>query len=141
MQGYCIDCIPSDCRMMMNPICKALIENLRLNLKEFLSSKFPSTGFKPHFGTTCDKSTPGRETNQAILLLVMHKGKRVAIPLGSPKVYEPDENNPGQITGGSAFDLGEQVFNTLLEYALLSPESLSYNMGRLFIYIYITQFK
>jgi hypothetical protein len=38
---------------------------------------------------TCDKSTPSRTTNQAVLLLARcDNGQAVAIPAGAPAVYD-----------------------------------------------------
>ena len=115
---------------MMKPICKSLVGQLRLNLNEYLMTERPSTGFCPHFSTTCDKSTPGRETNQAIMLQVIHRGKRLAIPVGSPTVYTTSNDESMAIDGGSGYELGSQVLSTLLDYALLDPKSLSFHMGK-----------
>ena len=53
----------------------------------FLVKPLQSTGFPSHFFITADKSTPQRITNQAIMICPVVNGKRVAIPVDSPKVY------------------------------------------------------
>lgn len=90
-------------------------------------NKLPSTGFRPHFGVTCDKSTPGRETNHGIMLLLNVNGVRCAVPVGAPKVYRVVE---GEVVGNTASELGNQVLDTLLEYALLDEKCLEQLMGK-----------
>ena len=121
----------------MNPIAKTIVGSIRLALREFLTRELPSTGFPPHFASSCDKSMPGRETNHAILLLVLYNGKRVAIPTGSPKVYQQDESGTaGTLAGGSAYDLGLQVLDTMCEFAQLPNDRLSYHdMGKSFLFV------
>ncbi len=50
----------------------------------------PSTLTPPHFYVTTDKSTTTRRTNQATLIVTVICGRRVAIPLGAPEVYDTD---------------------------------------------------
>ena len=95
-----------------------------------------STGFPPHFGSSCDKSTPGREINHASLLLVLYNGKRVATLTGSPKVYQRDEFATfGTLAGGSAYDLGLQVLDTMCEFTQLPNDRLSFHMGNNFLFV------
>ena len=67
---------------------------------KFLQEPLISTGLPPHFGLAIDKSTPHRETNQAIILLVPSGGKHVAVPIDAPVVYtvNPDSDD---VEGGN----------------------------------------
>ena len=53
----------------------------------YLRKPLPSTGFPPHFGVAIDKSTPHRDTNQTIVLLLPPEVKHVAMPVGAPFVF------------------------------------------------------
>ena len=75
----------------MKSLIGTLIGNVRLKVNKLLTTPLPCTTFPPHFSCTSDKSTPGRTTNHAIMILVPINGKRVAIPIGGPKVYSTDE--------------------------------------------------
>ena len=81
---------------------------------KFLQEPLISTGLAPHFGLAIDKSTPHRETNQAIVLLVPSSGKRVAVPIDAPVVYTVNPNS-GDIQGGSHDELAKQVMSVLSE--------------------------
>ena len=65
------------------------IEKTATCLQELLVS----TGLPPHFSMAIDKSTPHRDTNQAIILIIPCNGKRVAVPVDAPIVYHvsPDQ--------------------------------------------------
>ena len=92
-----------------------------------------STGFPPHFGIACIKSTPGRQTNHAIMLLVCVNGTRRAVPLGAPKVYSIDG---GDISGGDAKLLASQVTDTLLEFTLSNERLLDRLMGNVLFNVF-----
>ena len=113
--------------MQMVPLMKSLIGVIRKNLNEFLCTPLDATGFVPHYGTTLDKSTPIRETNQAIMMLVVVKGQRCAIPMGSPKVYM---SSSGSVAGGAGSELGHQLIDTLLKFTQIDNEGLNYHMGK-----------
>jgi hypothetical protein len=53
------------------------------------------TGLPPHFSMAIDKSTPHRDTNQAIILIIPCNGKCVAVPVDALIVYHvsPDSGN------------------------------------------------
>ena len=54
----------------------------------FLSSPLPSTHLPPFFWVTCDKGTPARTTNQAILIVARDStGEPCPIPVDAPNVY------------------------------------------------------
>ncbi|XP_018017477.1 uncharacterized protein LOC108674085 [Hyalella azteca] len=110
-------------RKQMEGFTDALIGHCRLKLKRYLTTPLPSTSFFPHYAVACDKSTPGRETNHAIMLLAPYKGVRQAYPIGAPKVYSNEE---GRVVGGTAEELAAQVIDTIVEFSLVEPENLSY---------------
>ena len=80
----------------------------------FLAKPLQSTGFPPHFFITADKSTPQRITNQAIMICPVVNGKRVAIPVDSPKVYSSkDRATVGTVSGANADELAKQVISSI----------------------------
>ena len=58
-----------------------------------LKAPLKCTGLNPHFSLTMDKGTPGRETNQATIIVFNDEGKRIAVPVGSPAVYQTNDDN------------------------------------------------
>ena len=80
-----------------------------------LAKPLPSTGFQPHFYVSCDKSTPHRISNHAIMICPFVGGKRVAIPVNSPEVYPVDSLNEDGVSGGCADQLAKQVVKTIKE--------------------------
>ena len=54
---------------------------------KYLKNPLESTGLRPHISLAVDKSTPHRDTNHAILVLLPVDGKRIAVPLDAPPVY------------------------------------------------------
>lgn len=96
--------------------------------KDFLKKPLKSTGLRPHISLAVDKSTPHRDTNHAILLLLPVEGKRVAMPLDAPLVYSvADETN--DIEGGSGEDLAEQIVNVLEEKLGFKEDDMHYVRG------------
>ena len=67
----------------------------------------------PHFSIAVDKSTPHRDTNHAIMVIVPMSGVRMAIPIDAPLVYDLDEE--GDLHGGCGVDLANQVADILTE--------------------------
>ncbi|CAB4020646.1 Hypothetical predicted protein [Paramuricea clavata] len=80
-----------------------------------IAKPLPSTGFQPHFYVSCDKSTPHRISNHAIMICPVVSGKRVAIPVNSPEVYPKDSLNKDGVSGGCADQLAKQVVKTIKE--------------------------
>ena len=107
-------------------ILEAFVGHLKLSLHKCLTTVLISTGLKPHFGITCDKSTPGRETNHAIMVLLCVNGVRKAVPVGAPKVYDATDN---RIHGGLAENLAEQLVRSLTDFTLSGDEILHQLMG------------
>ncbi|CAB3976871.1 Hypothetical predicted protein [Paramuricea clavata] len=67
-----------------------------------IGKPLPSTGFQPHFYVSCDKSTPHRISNHAIMICPVVSGKRVAIPVNLPEIYPIDSLNKDGVSGGCA---------------------------------------
>ncbi|XP_046862665.1 uncharacterized protein LOC124456224 [Xenia sp. Carnegie-2017] len=70
-------------------------------------------GRLPHFSVAIDKSTPHKDTYQAIMIFLPVNGKRTAMPIDAPLVYEyrdADSDDEDTIRGGYGEDLAVQVF-------------------------------
>eukprot|EP00794_Sanderia_malayensis_P008335 gene8335-biopygen6173 len=88
---------------------------LDFEVGKILSNPLQGTGFNPHFYVSCDKSTPARATNHAIMICPIVNGVRVAIPVNSPEVYAIDRDKKGAVTGGTAGELAGQIVKCLKE--------------------------
>lgn len=97
---------------------------------DFLSTPLPNTGLPPHFSVAIDKSTPIRDTNQAIMVLLPFEGKRTAMPIDAPIVYEYSEEE-SSVIGGAGKDLADQVHDVLTKKLGLTTEQLGYLRGKL----------
>ena len=64
-----------------------------IQTRKFLKTPLESTGLRPHISLAVDKSTPHRDTNHAIVLLMPVNGKRIAMPLDAPPVYSIAEGS------------------------------------------------
>ena len=62
------------------------------------------TALNPYFPLTLNKRNPGRKTNQATMLVFQDKGKRIAVPVGSPAVYHISDDKTA-VTSGCANEL------------------------------------
>ena len=113
-------------RNQVNEMTKAFQEYLLQKLNRLLTEPLPSTGFPPHFSTASDKSTPIRVTNHAIMVVVMVNGKKVAVPVEAPAVYDFKDSD---LVGGTACHLAEQVLTSLKDKVKVKQESLSYLMS------------
>ena len=102
------------------------LEKTSLHLKK----KLPCTGFPPHFGVAIDKSTPHRDTNQAILLLVPSEGERVAMPVDAPRTYSLSESNT--IEGGAHIDLATQIVEVLAKKLNVDEQGINYLRGNFY---------
>ena len=94
-----------------------------------MKETLPSTGLKPHFLMAIDKSTPYRDTNHAILIIMPVNGRRVAVPMDAPLVYKIDDE--GDITGGSGVDLAHQAVESVKKNLEFESEDLSYIRGKI----------
>uniref|UniRef100_A0A7M6DPB1 Uncharacterized protein n=2 Tax=Clytia hemisphaerica TaxID=252671 RepID=A0A7M6DPB1_9CNID len=91
---------------------------------EFLQTPLLCTGLCPHIAVASDKSTPGRETNHAIMIIIPFNGKRIPMPIDAPLVYEMnDENN---LEGGSGEDLAYQITDVLKKRLKIDEEKIHY---------------
>jgi len=98
-----------------------------METSEYLKKVLPSTGLRSHFSISIDKSTPNRHTNHAILIIIPVDGKRMAIPIDAPIVY--NTNDDCDIEGGSGEDLANQVIEVLEKVLELTEEDLCYIWG------------
>lgn len=96
--------------------------------QNFLKEPLISTGLRPHVSVAVDKSTPHRDTNHAILVLLPVNGKRVAMPLDAPLVYSVSAE--GHIEGGSGQHLAEQVVDALRNKLKFNDTDMNYVRGR-----------
>ena len=110
-------------RKQVNGMVKAFQVYMYKKLHQILTTPLANTGLPPHFATTSDKSTPIKVSNHAIMILTVVDGKKCAIPICAPKVYEFGEN---AITGGTAPHLAEQVIDSLKKNVKLTDDDLSY---------------
>ena len=93
-----------------------------------------NTGLPPHFSVAIDKSTPHRDTNQAIMVIVQVDGRRIAMPIDAPLVYGYQETQEGMnpvIQGGSGKDLADHVVKVLKTSLQLTPDDLGFLRGKI----------
>ena len=57
---------------------------VRNEIRELLLTPLESTGLPPHMCIMADKITVNRRTNQVMMVAIMHKGTRIALPTGAP---------------------------------------------------------
>ena len=86
------------------------------------------TGLPPHISLAVDKSTPHRETNHAVLLLLPVGGKRIAMPLDAPPVYTVEKETK-QVQGGSGQDLAKQISPVLKKNLGFQAEEMHFIRG------------
>ncbi len=96
--------------------------------QNFVQEPLISTGLRPHVSVAVDKSTPHRDTNHAILVLLPVNGKHVAMPLDAPLVYSV--SGEGDIEGGSGQHLAEQVVDALRNKLKFNDTDMNYVRGR-----------
>lgn len=99
-----------------------------IQTKNYLKEPLESTGLRSHISLAVDKSTPHRDTNHAILVLLPVKGKRIAMPLDAPPVYSVAEDT-NNIEGGDGQDLAEQVTNVVKEKLDFDENDMHYVRG------------
>ena len=93
-----------------------------------LKAPLKCTGLNPHFSLTMDKGTPGRETNQATMIVFNDEGKRIAVPVGSPAVYQTNDDNTA-VSGGYADELAASSIMLVKKQYDLETDELSYCQG------------
>ena len=62
------------------------------------------TGLNPHFSLNMDKGIPGREINQTTMIVFHDECKCIAVPVGSPAVYQTNNDNTA-VMGAYAHEL------------------------------------
>lgn len=87
-----------------------------------------STGLPPHISLAVDKSTPHRETNHVVLVLLPVKGKRIAMPVDALTVYTVDEET-SVIEGETGCDLAKQIVTVLEDKLDLEDKDMHYIRG------------
>ncbi|MEO0684577.1 MAG: hypothetical protein AAFY76_05895 [Cyanobacteria bacterium J06649_11] len=98
-----------------------------LKTTSYLKNELPSTSLPPHISVAMDKSTPHRDTNQAVIVILPVNGKRLAIPIDAPLVY--DLNKEDEVVGGCGSDLANQVVGVLEKELKLDDEDLAFVRG------------
>ena len=100
-----------------------------LQTSHYLKETLPSTGLKPHFSMAMDKSTPHRDTNHAILIIMPVNGRRVAVLMDAALVYKIHDE--GNITGGSGVYLAHQAVESIKKNLEFESKGLSYIRGKI----------
>lgn len=90
----------------------------------FLSTPLVSTSLPPHFYASADKSTVHRVTNQAIVVCPMIAGKRQAIPVQAPCVYELEDVDNG-IAEATADKLADNVYETITSTYSIGEDAIA----------------
>ena len=79
-----------------------------------LCKPLPSTRLPPHYYVTCDKATPTRLTNQAVMVCPVINGKREAIAVSSSEVYHEANNEvEGDVSGSTAAEWVRMVYDEI----------------------------
>lgn len=113
------------CSKQFTEIIKVAYEYVILQTKNFLQEPLISTGFRPHVSLAADKSTPHRETNHAIMVILPVDGKRVALPIDAPIVYSNTEEE-FDLQGGSGEDLAQQVVTVVKDKLGFNHDDMQY---------------
>ena len=79
-----------------------------------------STGLHPHISVAADKSTPHRDTNHAILVL---------LPVNSISLVYSISRETNEIKGGSGHDLAKQVVTVLRNKLDFGQNDMNYVRG------------
>ena len=100
-----------------------------LQTSHCLKETLPSTGLKPHFLMAIDKSTAHRDTDHAVLIIMLVNRRRVAVLVDAPLVYKIDDE--GDITGGSGVDLVHETIESVKKNLDFESKDLSYIRGKI----------
>jgi hypothetical protein len=90
---------------------------------KYLTTPLVSISLPPHFSVSVDKSTVYRVTNQAIVVSPMFDGKRQAIPVQAPSVYDLEDVDDG-ITEAIADKLADNVYDTINSTCSIRDDAL-----------------
>ena len=97
-----------------------------IQTKDFLKKPLESKGLPPHISIAVDKSTPHRDTNHAVLVILPVQGKRIAMPLDAPPpVYRVAEMSV-DIEGGTGQDLAKQIVTVVQEKLDFQQQNMHY---------------
>ena len=91
---------------------------------KYLTTPLVSTSLPPHFYVSADKSTVHRVTNQAIVVCPMIDGKRQAILVQAPCVYDLEDVDDG-ITEATADKLADNVYDTINSTYSIGDDALA----------------
>ena len=105
-------------------IINAAYHYILLKTKQYLEEPLPNTGLPPHFSTAVDKSTPHRDTNQAVVIILPVNGVRIAVPNDAPLVYKVVDAGT-HVEGGKGSDLADQLV-TALKKVEIEEDTLLY---------------
>ena len=103
-------------RKQFNEILRCADVWCNREVSKYLSEPLPSTKLPPHYYVTCDKSTPSRITNQAIMVCPVIDGQRKAIAVSSSEVYNDAKNDiDGDVRGATAPELAKMLYDEIAE--------------------------
>ena len=68
--------------------------------------------------------------NQALLLILLSEGKRVAMPVDAPLVYALSESNT--LEGGAHVDLATQIVEVLAKKLKVDEQGINYLRGNFY---------
>ena len=101
-------------RKQFNEILRCADVWCNREIAKFLRKPLASTRLPPHFYVTCDKATPNRLTNQAVMVCPVVNGKREAIAVSSSEVYhEADNGVEGDVNGSTAAEWARMVYGEI----------------------------
>ena len=115
-------------RYQFPDIIKAVYIHVLNQTSSYLCQSLDSTGLPPHFAIAVDKSTPHRDTNQAIMVILPFNSRRVSMPIDAPLVYECSDDY-GTMQGGTGQDLAPQIFNILTQKLDVTLPELAFLQG------------
>ena len=106
-------------------ILKAAEICVDMKVSEYLSTPLERTKLALHFYVTADKATIHRAQNQAILICPFVEGRRAAIVVQAPSVYEEDEQDKLNVTGANSDELAQMLHSSICKaYATMDADIL-----------------
>ncbi len=104
----------SHSRKQLNDILRCADAWCNREVSKYLCTSLPATKLPPHYYATCDKATPSRITNQAVMICPIVNGHRQAIAVSSPEVYNNANNEvEGDVSGATAPELAQMLFDEI----------------------------
>jgi hypothetical protein len=101
-------------RKQFNEILRCAEVWCNREISKFLCKPLPSTRLPPHYYVTCDKATPARLTNQAVMVCPVIYGKREAIAVSSSEVYHEANNEvEGDVSGSTAAEWAIMIYDEI----------------------------